>query len=51
MNGYRSQRIESGAKMFHSTHRMMRTVIQTMKRPVPRKRAMRSENRPNSSGS
>src|SRR3954471_3384147 len=37
--------------MFHSTHAMMTTVIQTMNRPVPRNRAIRSDSRPNASGS
>src|SRR5690606_30018664 len=45
MNGYSSKRSDFGMDTFHSTHRMMTTVIQARNRPVPMKRAIRYDSR------
>src|SRR5262245_55465836 len=51
MNGYWSKRRAGGAERFHTTQVIRTTVIHTRNRPVPRKRATLSDNRPNASGS
>ena len=50
MNGYGSHR-QSTATRFSAIQTITMTVWMTRKRPVPRKRAIRSENRPNASAS